>query len=420
MRGRRLRFLVALGLALLVAFPAAAQEEIRLVTYGDYGDTYAAYSAIAEAFNKSHPGYKLRVELYPFAEYISKLTVMILSGSPPDVFQTWAQYRPSWVAQGLLMDLTPFWEKSAIAQSAELYPFVLQAAMQDGKIWGVPHDFNQMAWVLNVDEFNRAGIPLPDENWTVEDMVNYAVRMTDPDRGVYGVQLNGHWSISSWQWAVLFNGQGWLSDDRKQVLVDGPEMIEMLEMWYDLVFTRRAANSPAVPPAAGDQWQGGFAMWQGWTDSSFRLALTAPYEWTLTTEPKGPANNYSFAQGHMWSMASNNPNPEKGWLLLEWLLSPEGQQAIVRYDHRQPLMHDPDLWALFFEQLPPNKRHEVQSFVMGTLYGKGLIYTMSYFPEWSSVDPIMNTHLNTIFYNNEAPATAMGRAAQQIRAIMGL
>lgn len=417
MCSRSIRPGLLLGLVFLLALPAFGQEEIRMVTYGE---SFAAYEAIERAFNASHPDYRLVIEAYPFAEYVSKLTVMILSGAPPDVFQTWAQDRPAWVEQGILLDLTPYWERSDIAKQVELYPFVMEAAMQDGKIWGVPHDFNPQAWVLNVDSFNRAGIPLPDEHWTVAEMENYAVRMTEPEAGIFGVQLSGHWSTSAWQWAVLYNGQGWLSDDRTEVLVDGAENIEMLQMWYDLVYTRGAANPPGQEPPAGNQWQGGFAMWQGWTGWAFRLGQEAPYEWSLATLPKGPANNHAFAQGHMWSVAANAPDPEKSWVLLEWLLSPEGQEAIVKYENRQPLSNDPELWALYFEQLPAEKRREVQDFVWGTLYGGNLIHTMSYWPEWRQVDTAMNTHLNTIFYNHESPATAMNRAAQQIRAIMGL
>lgn len=412
---RRSASLLILGLILAMAVPAFAQTEIRMVTYGE---SYDAYRAIEKAFNESNPGYRLVIENYPFGEYIAKLTVMIASGAPPDVFQTWAQYKSAWAENGFLMDLSDRWAQSEVAQNAELYPFVMDAAIHNGRIYGVPHDFSPQLWILNTDEFDRAGIPVPDDTWTVDDVAEYATKMTNEDRGVFGVQLSGHWSTSNWQWSVLYNGQGWLNEDRTEVLVEDPANIEMLEYWYDLVYSRRAANPPGVVPPAGDQWQGGFAMWQGWTGWVFDVAKSSPYNFTVATLPKGPANNYSFAQGHMWSIPSNAPDPDKSWMLLEWLLSPEGQEAIVVYDNRQPLSNDQDLWGLYFSSLPSGKQAEIQDFVLGTLYGKNLIHTMTYWPTWDQVNTIMNTHLNTIFYNHQPPANAMNQAAAQIRAVL--
>lgn len=414
---RRCLPFVGLALVLALAVPAVAEIEIRMMTYGEQ---FAAHRAIEEAFNAAHPGYKLVIETSTFGEYINKLNVMILAGTPPDLFQAWAQYKPAWVEQGVLLELDEYWAKSEIAQNAELYPFVMEAAMYKGKIYGVPHDFNPQVWVLNVDQFDRVGLPLPDENWTVDDMIRNAIRLNDPDRNIWGVQLAGHWSTSNWQWSVLYNGQGWLSDDRTQVLVDQPENIEMLEMWYDLIYNRQVANPPGWDPQAIQQYAGSYAQWQGWTGWAFRLASDATYTWTLATLPKGPANNYGFAQGHMWAIPANAPDPDKSWMVLEWLLSPEGQEVIVKAENRQPLSNDPDLWSIYFEQLPASKRGEVQDFIMGVIYGQNLIHNMTYFPEWDRVNTIMNTHLNTIFYDHEVPANAMQRAAAEIRAVVGL
>lgn len=407
--------LVVLVLVLtLSVMPSMAKTEIRMVTYGDAFDTYRN---IEQAFGKANPDYELIIESYPYAEYVGKLTVMIASGTSPDVFQTWAELKPAWVESDFLMDLTDYWEQSDVAQNADLYPFVLDSAIYNGKIYGVPHDFNPMAWILNTDAFDEAGIPLPDSNWTVEEMGQYAVKLADPERDRYGALLSGHWSILNWQWSVLFTGEGWLNEDRTEVLVDDPRHADMLAFWYDLAISRGVVNSPTVTPAR-DQWQGGYAMWQGWTGYAFTLADVAPYDWTFATMPKGPAGNLSIAQGHMWSIPSNASDPDKSWVLLEWLLSPEGQEAIVKYDNRQPMSNDPDLWGLYFGTLPSDKQRLMQQFVLETLYGQDLIHTMSFWPAYGQMNEIMNRHLNTVFTGHEPPSNALARAALEMRALL--
>src|SRR5690606_19700512 len=113
-------------------------------------------------------------------------------------------------------------------------------------------------------------------------------------------------------------------------------------------------------PGRGDQWQGGFAQWEGWSIWAFTLADTAPYDWALGTLPMGPANNLAFAQGHLFAVPSNAPDPDKSWVFLEWLLTQEGQAAIVALDKKQPISNDSELWELYFSSLPAEKQDEVR------------------------------------------------------------
>ncbi len=90
---------------------------------------------MAELFNASHPEYELEIEIYPYAEYPTKITVMLTTGVYPDVFLTWAQYKPAWADQGLLLDLEEMWNNSAIAKSARLYPFAMDLASYNVISW---------------------------------------------------------------------------------------------------------------------------------------------------------------------------------------------------------------------------------------------------------------------------------------------
>lgn len=148
------------GAATAVA-AASAQTVIQLATYGSTVDNW---QAIADAFNAGHPGIKVEVQVYPFNAYIDKITTMVASGSPPDLFQTWAQYKPKWVEAGMLRDLTPLWEKSAILKNARIYPFMIDAARFKGRMYGVPYDYNAEVWFLNLDWLaHRGGQPAGGE-----------------------------------------------------------------------------------------------------------------------------------------------------------------------------------------------------------------------------------------------------------------
>lgn len=417
MTRRIVPILAMLLVATVATGPVLAKTSIHLVTYG--ADTvFERWNKIAEAFNASNPDYELEVQVYTYAEYISKVTLMLLAGSPPDIMMTWAEYKPSWIEQGLLMDISSYWEKSRIAQDAQIFPFMLESAMQDGRFYGIPHDYSFMSWILNQDRLDNAGLASPDAGWTVDDFSNYAIRLTDLNQGVYGTSLSGHWALASWQWAVNANGQGWLSDDRTEVLVNDPAHVAMLEMWQELI-TREAAPIRGTTPPAGDGYAGGYAMWEGWVHYASRMTA-APYRWTMATMPKGAAGNLSLAQGHMWSIPSTAPNPDASWVFLEWALSPEGQEVMVTVNGTQPLSNDPELWSVFFSTVEPEMQGFMQDFVMNVVYGQNLIHNMNFWTSYNDVNRIMNNNLLPVYRLETAPGTAMEQAAAEIRAVMGL
>lgn len=256
-RMKKLRLMLALLLLAALVSCVDAKTPILLATYGAEDPlVYTRHAKVAAVFNAAYPEYELRIDAYPYNGYPEKIAVMVAAGAPPDIFQAWAQYKPLWVEQGLLLDLTERWQSSAVTKRARPYPFAQEAASYKGRIYGVPHDYNARILVLNEDLVAQAGMAPPETNWTMETWKTYVRRLTDPTKGVYGSELAGHWSTVNWQWAVLFNGTGWLNEDRTDVCIEEPPMIEMLDMWLDVIYNYGAAPAPGVAPAR-NAWEGG-------------------------------------------------------------------------------------------------------------------------------------------------------------------
>lgn len=403
------------GAATAVA-AASAQTVIQLATYGSTVDNW---QAIADAFNAGHPGIKVEVQVYPFNAYIDKITTMVASGSPPDLFQTWAQYKPKWVEAGMLRDLTPLWEKSAILKNARIYPFMIDAARFKGSMYGVPYDYNAEVWFLNLDWLAHRGVSPPGENWTAAQLRDMAKKLTDPAAKVYGSNNPVNWGWGdNLQWMVNWTGHEWLSDDRSRVLVDDPKSIEMLEFWFDLEHNLQVTPYPGSYAARGDFWNGGYAMWQGWLSYAFNFGDKPAYDWGLALYPRAPGGQQDFAQGHMFSIPSNAKHPDEAWQVLEWMGSYAGQKVIVTADQREPIGPYDDLWALFFKGLPGSKAEYVRAWLLNVLYGKGYARNMTYWNTFPEMNTIMVKHLGNI-YSGKAPiGNEMVAAAQEMRAIL--
>ena len=407
-----------LFLFLCLSSIAVAKTPVRLATYGQ-ADTLAVFKEIAEWFNRSNPDYELDVEVYAYGEYPTKITIMLASGIYPDVFLTWAQYLPSWAEQGMLLNIEPYWQKSRVAQRARLYPFAMEAAKYKGRLYGVPYDFSSIVWALNLDALAEAGLPEPPPDWDVEMLKEYAIKLNKPDQGRYGVKLGAQSGITNWQWTVNYTGQGWITDDFQQGNVERPKNIGMLEFWQDIVWAYDAAWVSGKPATGKDDFTGAYAIWWSWAHWGARHEVS-PFEWTFITYPKGPAGQESFAHGHLWSIPAMSPQPDAGWVVLEWMLTDEGQRAVVELNNRLPLSPNNDLWNRYYGNLSPRNRQRVQKAVMENIYGQNLVRTMNYWPTWPDVERVMNAHLTNIFNRRQSPRSEMASAAKEIRAILGL
>ncbi|HEX6970985.1 MAG TPA: sugar ABC transporter substrate-binding protein [Limnochordia bacterium] len=399
------------------AGPLFAETVIQFATYGS---TVDEWERMAAAFTRTHPGIQVGVQVYPFGEYIDKITTMVASGSPPDLFQTWAQYKSSWVEAGILRDLTPLWQRSSVLKNARIYPFMLDAASYNGRIYGVPYDYNSELWFVNLDWLSQRGLSAPRENWTVEEMREMAQKLTDPAAGVYGATnpVSAGWGQNI-QWMINWTGHGWLSEDRTEVLVDDPRNVEMLQFWYDMEHNLLVTPYPGGFPARGDFWNGGYAMWQGWLSYAFRFGETPAYDWGLALYPAAPGGGQqAFAQGHMFSIPTNAAHPDEAWQMLEWMGSYEGQRAIVRENNREPIGPYDDLWTLFFDGLPPRKAEYVRSWLLNVLYGKGYARNMTYWNTFPQMNAIMGEHLGNAFAKRVPIANAMAAAAAEMRAVL--
>lgn len=181
------------------------------------------------------------------------------------------------------------------------------------------------------------------------------------------------------------------------------------------MYTHNIAPAPNVVPW-GYEFAGNVALWQGWL--SYTWSLNLPYDWAVLLFPRGPYAQTNFAQGHMFSIPVNAANPDDAWIFLEWMASFEGQKAIVAAGRRQPIGPWGELWELFFDRLPAEKRAHVQQWLLGTLYGPNLVRNASYWRSYPEMNQIMREHLTNIFQLNQPIRNELENAARRMQALL--
>jgi raffinose/stachyose/melibiose transport system substrate-binding protein len=120
--------------------------------------------AIAENYMKANPGVQIEITVLENDAFKQKLTTVMQSGNPPDLFHSWgggvmAEYARAGLLKEITNDLKGGWGDTINKTPLDVYS-------ADGKYYGVPWDMGAVGFWYNKALFAKAGINEPPKTWT--------------------------------------------------------------------------------------------------------------------------------------------------------------------------------------------------------------------------------------------------------------
>lgn len=110
----------------------------------------------------------------------------------PDLFALGGAKPQEYGSAGALLDLASVKD---IVQSDKYPDFSLTSATVDDKLYGLPTGGNATAAFVNTDIFKKAGVPVPEDGWTWDDLIADANKIgsmgltNDDGKPIYGLDL---------------------------------------------------------------------------------------------------------------------------------------------------------------------------------------------------------------------------------------
>lgn len=335
--------------ALVIAALASADTTVSVWGAQLGPDSIAGTLAVAQAFEKGHPGVRLRM-LGLGAGHMNpqKLLTAIVGGSPPDVVVQARFNISDWASRGAFIPLDGYLAKDG-PRRKEYYGAAWDEAMYGGHVYGIPTGADDRALYWNraifrqkKDALAAAGLDWQRPPRTWSETLRYSEILTEKGKRAGFIPNYGN----AWLYLYAFQqNAAFLSPDGRRCTLATPETAEALAFMkrgYDLLGGYDAANA----------FQSGF---QGGENDPFitgQVAMKIDGDWSLpdlarygpsldfgvapppvpddryagTGRFKGEKDRYiTWIGGFSYAMPRGCPYPDLAWRFIRFATSLEGR-----------------------------------------------------------------------------------------------
>lgn len=208
---------------------------------------------------------KVEIRLHPFSgirvQGVENDLLAIAGKMAPDVLYINFRKSDNYIRNGFLYPMDEYIAALTKEQRSELEERVLPRIWDvirrpgaDGKthVWAMPYGGSPSGKVLmyRKELFDKHNIAYPTSDWTWDDMYDAMVKISDPGKGIYGIQL-GRGKTESWYWITfLWSAGGEVMEydkatDSWTCSFDSPEAVTALD-YYTRISAERWVDSEGI------------------------------------------------------------------------------------------------------------------------------------------------------------------------------
>jgi multiple sugar transport system substrate-binding protein len=321
-----MRKALAVLLALL-GLTALAQTQVRISGWGGT-DIAIVNGLLKEVVQPKLDKEGIKVLYEPIeGDYTQWLFNALSAGTAPDLFYVDIFWSESLFATGRVEPLDRYFSKQEVG---EFLPNLVQAFTYQGKLYGIPKDFNTLALQFNKDIFDEAGVKYPNQQDTWETFEAKLRQVQSKLKDVAGLCVVADFA----RFGAFAFATGWKPFDEKGHTVLDANFRRAFE-WYTGLVKRGAAR---FAQDLGEGWTGGCfggekaatAIEGAWIGGFLRdKAPNMRYSTTFLPLDPVTKKRGDFVFTVSWSMNAQSRNKEAAAKVLKALTSPEAQQWVL-------------------------------------------------------------------------------------------
>lgn len=153
------------ALPLLIAC-TRSEPGVTVLKFWAIGREAEVLPALAEEFERAHPGIHVEVQALPLTAAHEKLLTAFAGDALPDIAQLGNTWLPEFAALGALEPLQPRVDDSPVIREDDYFPGIWDTNRIDGRLYGVPWYVDTRLLFYRKDLLAQAGFAEPPHDWS--------------------------------------------------------------------------------------------------------------------------------------------------------------------------------------------------------------------------------------------------------------
>jgi multiple sugar transport system substrate-binding protein len=385
--------------------PAYAATTIELwAYYGDAGTAAQCLLKSADDWAKSQSEYTLKIRNLPFSQFNQLVTQAIASNSVPDIIVVDNPDHARFASIGALADLTD--KVKEWGQADKYLPGPWNSTIWDGKNYGVPLGSNTIVLWINADMAQAAGLDVKNPPKTWDDLTEWAAKLTDKSKGVFGITLLGkHDETSTFSFLPFI-----LQQEVDLAQLDSPEAIAAMQFWWDLIdkgYAPKDTINNGFPELYQQFTTGKAAMMFSGTWNLSTLPTDAKFKWVAVPLPYSKKPGSSLG-GENFAVMASSKNVDAAWDYIKFMQDPAYAPAFYGCMNYLPSRAD------VAEALFKDADATTQAFLtqMESAQPRGPL------PNWSDASAVVQDAIQEALSGQKTSEQAMKDAAVRMKPIL--
>lgn len=284
---------------------------------------------MAKNYVAKNPKVAIKVENQgTYVQLRDKLLAAAAAKQLPDMILMGNGYWAPFARNNILEPLDDYIKGANGIDLKDYFPFVNRGAI-DGKYYQLPIPVSAPLFYINLDMFKAANVPVPTEKWTWDqhyDSIIPALTIKDGSK----VKVYGHaYRTNTWnQQQDIWAYGSQMSDDKYNLFLDSPEMINQWKRWQKL----SAGGHNHIPTQA----EGGtLEMFANQTTATtwastgslqrFEDQVKGRFKWSVLASPYGPKGRFAAEGGGGIHIVAGSSKEKKdaAWGFVKYTQEPE-------------------------------------------------------------------------------------------------
>jgi multiple sugar transport system substrate-binding protein len=388
-----------------------ASGNVQFLVFGD-PEELKAYREVISAFETEEPDVDVQlVEASDRDDLLARLATSIAGGRPPDLFLLNYRFYGQFAAKGQLEPIEERVADSDAFEEEDFYPQALDAFRFEGELSCLPQNISSLVVYYNKALFRKAGLPPPTGEWTWKQFVDTAVKLTDRERGQYGLGVEPSLiRIAPFVWS---NGGELVRDDLSGFALDEPAAQEPLRQFMLLNTAYRAIPSEEEVEAEDDEsrfMNGRLGMILSSRRSTPAFRTITGFDWDVAPLPRFK-KQAGILHSDAYCLTKGSENKDAAWRFVEFALGAEGQRITAQAGRTVPSLREVAESDAFLDPAakPANSRVFLDTIPV--------IKRVPTVPEWPEIEDAAEPVLEEALYEGATPGEVVRELDAATRSI---